>query len=357
MKCSHPFLRLPLFPWEKAPRDLKVRNGAVLLKSNKVNYEYFQACLPPNLLERLQEVPCGKCMSCRINLAEQWASRCALELKDHSSAYFVTLTYDDDHLRYAYRINARQRTCTFEPTLVKRDAQLFIKRLRKYCAKLGIKLRYFGCGEYGSTTQRPHYHFIFFGMPFFADSKLLNVRSNGSTTVKLYSSPTLESLWSHGHVAIGDVTYQSISYVARYTTKKFRSSYLSDEDREFYDQALDELNSADLPVYEDDFLMMSRNPGIGRSYFDKNFSEIYRFDRLIYSCSGSNVKVLRPLRYYDRLYDFVDPEHFHQIKLKRFFKVKRISKLEPKNTLSYFDKLAINEKKAVDCSCKLIRSL
>lgn len=164
-------------------------------------------------------------------------------------------------------------------------------------------------------------------------------------------------MWSHGHVAIGDVTYQSISYVARYTTKKFRSSYLSDEDREFYDSALEDLRASDLPVYEDDFLMMSRNPGIGRSYFDKNSSEIYRFDRLIYSCPGSNVKVLRPLRYYDRLYDFVDPEHFRNIKIKRSFKVKRISALEPSNTLSYFDKLAINEKKAVDTSRKLIRSL
>lgn len=357
MKCSHPLFRLPLFPWERAPRDLKVRNGAVLLKSNKENYDFLQACLPSNLLERLQEVPCGKCMSCRINLAEQWSSRCALELKEHSSAYFVTLTYDDDHLRYAYRINPRHRTCTFEPTLVKRDAQLFIKRLRKYCDKLGFKLRYFGCGEYGSTTQRPHYHFIFFGLPFFSDSKLLNVRSNGNTTVKLYSSSTLENLWSYGHVAIGDVTYQSISYVARYTTKKFRSSYLSDEDREFYDQALDELTSSDLPVYEDDFLMMSRNPGIGKSYFDKHFSEIYRFDRLIYACPGSNVKVLKPLRYYDRLYDLADPDQFRKIKLKRSFKVKRISALEPSNTLSYFDKLSINEKKALDTSRKLIRTL
>jgi hypothetical protein len=43
--------------------------------------------------------------------------------------------------------------------------------------------------------------------------------------------------------------------------------------------------------------------------------------------------------------------------MKRSFKVKRISALEPSNTLSYFDKLAINEKKAVDTSRKLIRSL
>lgn len=43
-------------------------------------------------------LPCGHCIGCRLERSRQWANRCMLELQYHDSAYFVTLTYDDDHV-------------------------------------------------------------------------------------------------------------------------------------------------------------------------------------------------------------------------------------------------------------------
>lgn len=79
----------------KNPRDFKVKNSSILLSCNKVDYEYITHVFPANILDRLQLIPCGKCMACRINKAEEWSTRCALELLDHEHACFLTLTYDD----------------------------------------------------------------------------------------------------------------------------------------------------------------------------------------------------------------------------------------------------------------------
>lgn len=49
-----------------------------------------------------QVIPCGKCVGCRMEYSRQWANRCMLELEYHDSAYFVTLTYDDYHVRRSY---------------------------------------------------------------------------------------------------------------------------------------------------------------------------------------------------------------------------------------------------------------
>ena len=50
------------------------------------------------------EIPCGKCEGCRIARSRDWANRCMMELEYHDSAYFLTLTYDEEHVpqsRYA----------------------------------------------------------------------------------------------------------------------------------------------------------------------------------------------------------------------------------------------------------------
>lgn len=62
--------------------------------------------------------------------------------------YFLTLTYDEKHVR---RVGPEGR-----PSLRFRDVQLYLKRIRK--AKYYAK--YVCVGEYGATTQRPHYHML-----------------------------------------------------------------------------------------------------------------------------------------------------------------------------------------------------
>ena len=94
------------------------------------------------------EVPCGKCIGCRIAKRKEWSLRMLHELTYHPQSSFVTLTYDDYHL---------PPCCS----LKKRHLQLFLKRLRKNLGERRIK--YFACGEYGGQTMRPHYHAILFG--------------------------------------------------------------------------------------------------------------------------------------------------------------------------------------------------
>lgn len=139
---------------------------------------------------RFFQVPCGHCTACRIQRTSEWSIRLQHELAFYDSSAFLTLTYDDDHL-----------PCSSlgYPTLVKRDAQLFLKRLRK--ALPDRKIKYFLAGEYGDVTFRPHYHAIMFDV----DSK---------------DQKIIDSCWSLGFTMLGTVTPDSCKYVTGYVQKK-----------------------------------------------------------------------------------------------------------------------------------------
>ena len=96
------------------------------------------------------EVPCGKCLHCRKKQRSEWAMRLYHELGYHQDSVFLTLTYNDKSLPK-------------NDSLVKRDLQLFFKRLRKALPS-DKKIKYFACGEYGDDKECPHYHAIVFGL-------------------------------------------------------------------------------------------------------------------------------------------------------------------------------------------------
>ena len=151
-------------------------------------------------------VPCGQCIGCRLERSRQWAIRCVHEASLHTDNCFITLTYSPDCLPSDGSLNHD-------------DFQKFFKRLRKHIAPK--KIRYYMCGEYGEDLQqpsklgRPHFHACLFGLDF-DDKQLYIVRDD----VKLYTSATLEKIWGKGFVTIGDVTFESAAYVARYIAKK-----------------------------------------------------------------------------------------------------------------------------------------
>lgn len=141
-------------------------------------------------------VPCGKCIECLERYSNEWSYRCMLEASKYENNIHLTLTYSDS-----------------PTTLVRRDLQLFIKRLRKHISPL--KIRYFGCGEYGSKNLRPHYHLIVFGykpddMYFWKKSK---------SGIPLYRSPTIEKLWTLGFSTVADVDFDACKYTAKYLQK------------------------------------------------------------------------------------------------------------------------------------------
>lgn len=172
-----------------------------------------------DFLSPITYVPCGQCIACRLNYGKLWSIRMMEELKRHDKACFATLTYDDKHLG---------NICEYKgtPSLVKEDLQNFWKRLRK-----DRKVRYFACGEYGDRFGRPHYHAIIYG-------------------VAPEEKDLIEKHWKNGLVHVGTVTEDSCAYVAKYMTKKLRGKALK-------------LKLEEDPDYQNEFVLMSRRPGIG----------------------------------------------------------------------------------------------
>lgn len=142
-------------------------------------------CIQPIYLPKTGlTVPCGHCNFCLSNRRADWSFRLFQEQKVSQSAHFLTLTYDDANV-------PQGDDCL---SLCKKDIQLFTKRMRK---RNGSKLRYYTVGEYGTQTQRPHYHSIMFNI----EPKVLNA---------------LHEIWDLGQTHIGAVNSASIHYVTKY---------------------------------------------------------------------------------------------------------------------------------------------
>lgn len=223
-------------------------------------------------------LPCGQCIGCRIQRCSEWAMRCMNERRMWQSTHdasFLTLTYANDKL-------------PSDGGLVKRDLQLFMKRMRN---ATGAGLRFYGVGEYGGLFGRPHYHVLLFNRGF-PDKRLYkNAKRDGE---KLYTSGLLDDMWEYGHSVIGDVSYDSCAYVAGYVIDKITGKKAED----WY------------AGRQPEFSLMSK--GIGAQYFAKYASEIYTHDSVVV-----NGAERRPPRYYDTKYEALDPVRIVELKKKR----------------------------------------
>lgn len=208
------------------------------------------------------------------------------ESKMHDRNCVVTLTYNDKEL-------------PADRSLVKRDLQLFMKRLRK---EFGSGIRFYACGEYGEKNKRPHYHAVLFNFDF-ADKRFYKKSSIGDN---LYTSDTAERIWSHGFCVVGEVTFESCAYIARYIVDKMTGP-MADKWYTYTDPETGEI----IRVLSE-FTNMSRRPGIGRGYHEKYGEEVFRHDNVI-----MNGKPVRPPRYYDVLNDALDSKRMERVKKKR----------------------------------------
>lgn len=203
------------------------------------------------------------------------------ESQMHDVNSFVTLTYKEEHLA---------------SSLCYRDFQLFCKRLRR---RMG-PFRFYMCGEYGEQFNRPHFHACLFGM-FFADRVFHRRMPSG---FNIYRSAVLEELWPYGFSSIGDVTFESAAYVARYIVKKVTG----DLAEEYY-------VSSDGEVLVPEFTRMSLKPGIGATWLAKYGSEVFPRDQVI--VRGVPCK---PPRFYDKLYRDSNPVGMDFVDLERYVK-------------------------------------
>lgn len=267
-------------------------------------------------------IPCGRCIGCRLQKSKNWADRAVLELQYHDSNLFLTLTYDEDHVPESYLGDTEtgEITCT-NFTLDKKDLQDFWKRLRDHYGKL----RYLACGEYGSLTKRPHYHAIVFGLKV---DDLVFYKRNELGDI-LWTSETLNKIWKKGFVIIGEATWQSIAYVARYVTKKKYG-----DEAEIYEK----LNITP------EFLVMSRKPGIARQYYEDHKEKLFEEGRYPIPLRDS-VGTAFPSRYFNNLFELdFDSGQFElrKDKMKKMFDDQNKLKLEYTD-LDYLDYLGVEE--------------
>lgn len=231
------------------------------------------------------KLPCGQCVGCRLERSRQWAIRCVHEAQLHSSNCFITLTFSPEHLPENRSLDVR-------------FFQLFMKRLRK---RFGNGIRFFHCGEYGEKYGRPHYHACIFGLDF--PDKVLFKSDRG---INLYTSVTLNELWPYGFSSIGDVTFESAAYVARYIMKK-----INGKDAKSHYEYID-CDSGEVFDRKPEYTTMSRRPGIGKPWFDKYMTDVFPSDFVI--MRGAK---MRPPKYYDTLFEVRYPYDFMDVKEAR----------------------------------------
>lgn len=223
------------------------------------------------------DLPCGRCIGCRLERSRQWAVRLMHEKQMHERACFITLTYSDSKL-------------PSDGSLDLDHFQRFMKRLRRGSSG---PLRFFHCGEYGEETARPHYHACIFGEDFSADRQPYKRSPRGD---QLYNSARLSEAWGYGHAVIGDLTFESAAYVARYCLKKITGPQAE----------------AHYQGRKPEYVTMSRRPGIGADWFKKYTTDVYPSDSVV-----MRGREMLPPKFYDRLIEQADPALFERVKRER----------------------------------------
>lgn len=235
---------------------------------------------------RALTLPCGQCVGCRLERSRQWAVRCMHEAQMHERNSFVTLTYSDEYRPVG-------------DSLVYRDFQLFMKRLRK--EKKSV--RFYMCGEYGEEFGRPHFHACLFGCHF-EDRAYWSKSPAGE---KLYRSAQLERLWPFGFASVGEVTFESAAYVARYVMKKITGQRAEEAYR------VVDSETGEVVERVPEFNRMSLRPGIGARWLEKFQSDVYPGGRVVV-----NGRECRAPRYYDKKFESFDAVAFEDVAYGRF---------------------------------------
>lgn len=239
------------------------------------------------------DVPCGQCIGCRLERSRQWAIRLVHEKQMHDQSCFLTLTYAPEKIPP-------------NGTLCPKDFQDFMKRLRRWLGHK--KIKYYHCGEYGDETFRPHYHAILFGYDFSDKEKLFETK-RGDT---VYTSDKLEERWGHGLCTLGEVTFESAAYVARYVTKKITGKNAASHYGEIINKDTGEVTPRRIPEYT------TMSNSLGKSWFDKYTTDVFPYDEVVV-----RGKKMKPPKYYTALYEALEPDKHFLVKAKRKMAAKK----------------------------------
>lgn len=246
-------------------------------------------------------VPCGKCIGCLSDKRKSWSYRIKEELKDCDKSFFLTLTYNEKHL---------PKNENGLPVVCRKDVTNFMKRLRKNTSQF-LRIRYFGCSEYGDAFKRPHYHLIlfvtykkeFYELPKKEQIKFVSYNNTREIICRAWSLNND----SFGFIQLREVRPSDIKYTAKYVIKEIENEY---------------------PVKV--FNMMSTKPFIGFGYVER-MRQWHLLNNAIYYPNGK-FKSKLPRIYYEKIFPedwrrsrtwFSERHHLDLNKIYAFFDNKR----------------------------------
>ncbi len=215
-------------------------------------------------------VGCGVCKACLLKQSRQKSLLCQIQEQDYKYCMFVTTTYKNEFVplmraekdvdancyrfydvtdRFSKENNifgsylfsdsiddfkltqiiGKTRNKTLSgvdiPYLCKKDAQKFLKRLRKELTRYtDEKVRYYLVGEYGPIHFRPHFHFLFY---FNSEDTFKNFRKcvllGWSTRTRYYNKK--QKVWKSKSCSFGRVDFslsrgKCSSYLAGYVNSR-----------------------------------------------------------------------------------------------------------------------------------------
>lgn len=181
-------------------------------------------------------VPCGQCMSCRINKGRNWTSRILMEQASNwhyhaCDTYFLTFTYREETLPKCLDDDGAPVA-----NLEKKKFLQWLKDQQRQTVVQAGHYRYYAIGEYGEESGRPHYHAAIFPK---------HVRQ----------VEALAAAWNKkaGFTSATPMLVSRARYLAGYAVKKLTAA---DDDR---------LRGGQTP----EFRTSSREPALGSSFADK----------------------------------------------------------------------------------------
>lgn len=227
----------------------------------------------PTRSGRSMQLPCGRCVGCRLDRARAWSVRILHEAKLYPTTWFCTFTYRDEDLPKSLSLEYG-------------DFQSMMRRLRDRVRgevagpKGGYPLRFFVAGEYGTLRCRPHFHAMLFNLRTRDEVRLEN---------DSFRSKILEDVWQKGSVDLKLLTARRASYVSGYALKKIRSRGM------FYEDVVDS-STGEVLRRRKEFIEMSRRPGLGAWFYERFKGDLFPLDYAI--VEGKRNKV--PRYYWER---------------------------------------------------------
>lgn len=163
-------------------------------------------------------IECGKCYECKQKVINQYVFKLEQEAKKNQWAYFVTMTYDNQHVPFSpngfMTLDTSKHIRNYFRSL--RNHYRYRKKnpdtgRTKYYYDKVPKISYLIAGEYGGsrTYGRPHYHAVILGVP----------------------KDVLEKYWYHGNIQVDVVNTARMYYTIKYIDKPSKVPLHSNDDR------------------------------------------------------------------------------------------------------------------------------